>query len=556
VPLENPIGFGASDFAELALAGFLLALVLISRRWIEPLARKLAPRTAWCMLLLALLPMALRLAMLSVHGVPQPHVYDEFGHLLVADTLLHLRLANPPHPMHQFFETFFVLQTPSYASIYPIGQGLALAIGRAVFGSPWAGVLLATAAMCSLCYWMLRGWVAPEWALLGGVLAAIEFGPLNAWMNSYWGGSVAGAAGCLVFGALPRIRTGGVRYGALLGLGIGIHWLARPYETIFLILSALLFLLPSWRTLAKPALTAVLALLPFVAISLFQNKQVTGSWTTLPYMLSRYQYGVPAAFTWQSNPQPHQELTREQQLQYKMQTSFRASGPETVVTYFQRLAYRVRFYRFFFLAPLFVALPFFLIKLREWRYLWVALTLTIFALGVNFYPFFEAHYLGALTCLFLLVSVAGLQQLPDQAARLVVYLCLAHFVFFYSRSFFEPDRPDMRAGIDRQLASPAGKQLVFVRYWPQHIFQDEWVYNAADIDGARVVWARDLGDAEDQKLLHYYPDRRAWLLEPDAAPPKLSPYQPQAEPPKIAPVVPTANPPKAKTPPLRFEDAR
>jgi hypothetical protein len=66
--------------------------------------------------------------------------------------------------------------------------------------------------------------------------------------------------------------------------------------------------------------------------------------------------------------------------------------------------------------------------------------------------------------------------------------------------------------------------LVFVRYWPRHIFQDEWIYNAADIDGARVVWARDLGGAEDEKLRRYYPDRTAWLLEPDARPPKLTSY--------------------------------
>ena len=42
-------------------------------------------------------------------------------------------------------------------------------------------------------------------------------------MNSYWGGSLAACAGCLVFGALPRLRgRGRARDGALLGLGIGI----------------------------------------------------------------------------------------------------------------------------------------------------------------------------------------------------------------------------------------------------------------------------------------------------------------------------------------------
>jgi hypothetical protein len=550
MPLENPIGFGAGDFLELGLAALLVLLAFVSRPWLEPLVRRLASKTAWCMLFLALAPVALRLAMLPQHPAPQPRVYDEFGHLLVADTLRHFRLANPPHPLHQFFETFFVLQTPSYASIYPIGEGATLAVGRAIFGNPWAGVLLTTALMCALCYWMLRGWTTPEWALLGGLLAAIEFGPLNAWTNSYWGGAAVACGGCLVFGALPRLAGGRTPYGALLGLGIGISWLCRPSETIFLVLSAVIFLVPDWRFLGKPALAAVIVLLPFAGLSLLQNKQVTGNWIELPYQLSRYQYGVPAAFTWQSTIEPHNQLTPEQQMQYKMQMSFRASGPDTVRTYLDRLFYRVRFYRFFFLAPLYVALPFFLLRLSEWRVQWMALTFLIFALGTNFYPFFETHYWGALTSLFVLAAVLGLQRMPRIAARLVLFLCLGHFVFFYTASFFAPRAFDWHAFVKRELEQRMGPQLVFVRYWPRHRFQDEWVYNAADIDGARVVWARDLGATENQKLLRYYSYRTAWLLEPDAVPPKLTRYVPPAPAP---PARPKANQPKASEPSLRFE---
>ena len=46
----------------------------------------------------------------------------------------------------------------------------------------------------------------------------------------------------------------------------------------------------------------------------------------------------------------------------------------------------------------------------------------------------------------------------------------------------------------------------------------------ADIDGSSVVWARDLGPAENEKLQRYYPDRTEWLLEPDAKPARLSRY--------------------------------
>ncbi len=529
-----------------------MVLAISWRSWIALHGEKLARRSGWCMLALPVLPVVLRLALLPWHQPPSPEVYDEFSHLLVADTLRHFRLANLPHALPQFFETFFVLQSPTYSSIYPIGQGLALAVGWALFGTPWAGVLLSIAAFCALCYWMLRGWTTPGWALLGGVLAVFEFGPVNQWTNSYWGGGYTAAAGCLVFGALPRLRnTRRTKDAALLGLGLGLHLLSRPFESIFLIVSVIVFLLPDFRKLARPAFVTALVCLPAIGIVLAQNKQITGNWTTLPYSLSQYQYGVPASFTFQPHPVPHHELTREQDLDYKMQRAFRAQEVDSASTYFQRLTYRVRYLRFFLYPPLYLALLVFLAGIRDYRQGWVALTLLIFALGTNFYPIFLPHYVAGVACLFVLVSVDGLRMLSRWpagavAARALVYLCVAQFVFSYIT--YSQRNPDSRIEINRQLGEMPGRLLVLVRYWPQHIFQQEWVYNAADIDHARVVWARDLGDAEDQKLLHYYADRTVLLLEADARPPRLTDYRP-APPPSKPPEKPT----EKKAPTIIFE---
>lgn len=545
-------GFGAGDWVEFVLAVLLVVFALAWRPWIESYAAPFASRTAYCMLLLAVLPVALRLILLPNHPVPSPDIYDEFGHLLVADTLRHFRLANPPHPLHTFFETFFVLQQPTYSSIYPIGQGLALAIGWTIFGLPWAGVILCVAALCALCYWMLRAWTTPGWALAGGLLAVMEFGPLSHWMNDYWGGALPAVGGCLVFGALPRVRRGGgMRAALLLGAGIAIHLLTRPYESVFLLLGIILFFVPvcrdknELRALAKPALVTVLVVIPAIGITLLQNKRVTGSWKTLPYTLSQYQYGVPAALTFQPNLVPHNQLTHEQELDYQMQSAFRGNHPETIGSYLARIAYRIRFYRFFFLAPLYLVLPAFFAALREFKHWWVALCIILFALGINFFPAFQFHYLAGVTCLFILVSVTALQQLSRlsvKATQVVYLLCVIQFLVWYSAHLFENrewslgirqyetwqtinhQNPEWRITINSELARMPGKVLVFVRYWPRHIFQDEWVYNGADIDAARVVWARDLGPAENEKLRRYYPDRSVWLLEADARPPRVTPY--------------------------------
>src|ERR1019366_5081193 len=256
-------------------------------------------------------------ALLPKFPAPVPSGADDYGYLLLADTLRHFRLANPMHPMHRFFETVFVLQEPKYSSIYPAGPGLVLALGWMVFGHPWAGVLLGAGVFCALCYWMLRGWTTPGWALVGGLLAVCEFGPLNEWTNIYWGGAVTAAAGCLVFGALPRLQKEPRRRDAiLLGAGLGMHLLMRPYESIFLCLSAAGFLVrpAAWRGLARIVPVAALAMLPAVALTLLQAKAVTGSFATIPYAESRYQYGVPTTFTWQGNPLPPPRVTPPQRL--------------------------------------------------------------------------------------------------------------------------------------------------------------------------------------------------------------------------------------------------
>ncbi|MBV9761070.1 MAG: hypothetical protein JO340_10945 [Acidobacteriaceae bacterium] len=554
---DSPLGFGAFDWIELAFAALLIGLLSLDASALRSRFLQLAQRTRLCMLLLFVLPIALRLALLPHSPVPLPSGADDFSYVLLADTLRHFHLANRPHAFPEFFEQLFVLQQPTHSSMYPLGQGIALALGWMIFSHPWAGLLLSTGAFCSLCYWMLRAWITPGWALVGGLLAVMQFGPLCYWMNCYWGGAVSALAGCLVFGALPRLLSQGHRRDALLlGAGLSLQLLTRPFEFLLLLASVLLFLAPAFRrvrNLLAPLLYAAAVLCAAGGLVLLQNKTVTRTWTTLPYQLYRYQYGIPATFVFQPNPVPHHELNSEQEMDYRAETAIHDDNPATVAGYFARLLFRIRFYRFFFFTPLYVAALVFLTRLREPRLALVALTICLFALATNFYPYFYPHYIAAITCLFVLVSVSGLQRLNRikllrlQPGAMVLGLCAAQFLFWYgvhafaslettsalarfeSWDFIDYGDPQSRILIDRELARAPGKHLVFVRYNSSHMFQ-EWVHNAADIDNARTVWVHDLGVAHNGDLMKRYPERSTWLLEPDAQPPRLTPYKPDLGP--------------------------
>lgn len=534
---------------EIAITALIACLSLAWRGQVQTFASSIATRTWWCMAALAAMPIVLRLLLLPNFPVPTPTVSDDFSYLLLADTLSHLRLANPPHPYHRFFETFFVLQEPSYSSIFPLGQGILLAVGRAVTGTPWFGVLASIGCLSALTYWMLRGWVSAGWALTGGVLAVIQFGPLHQWMNSYWGGAVSGIAGCLVFGSLPRLlEHSRTRDAGLLGLGLGIQLLTRPFEFVFLALGAAVFLAVEHRRVRRRAwLLPLGVILGCGGLMLLHNRAVTKSWLTLPYELSRTQYGVPAAFTFEQNPVPQRPLTPQQQLDYQAQSAVHGEGVDSLQSYFERLLFRIRYYRFYFLAPLYLTLPFFLPYVKQFRFAWVAGVVLLFALGTNFYPYFYSHYIAALTPVFVMIAVVGLDRISNlsgrlrgaDAAQLIVVLCISHFVFWYGLHLVSETKvssalrkyetwdainhgdPEGRISVSGQLSRVTGKQLVFVHYSPRHTF-NEWVHNAADIDNSRIVWARDLGAEENEKLRGYYPDRTAWMLEPDVHPPRLT----------------------------------
>ena len=557
--------------AGLVLVALVLAFTFphLGSRWFDAAERAmgtLAERPRLAIVVVGLTALATRAALLAILPIPEPKSHDEFSYLLAADTFAHGRLTNPTHPLWIHFETFHELWHPTYASMFPPGQGLFLAFGQVVMGHPFWGVWLSVGLMCAAICWMLQGWLPLKWALLGGLLAVIRLAPFSYWANSYWGGAVAATGGALAFGALPRLKQSLRTLDALLlALGLTILANTRPYEGLIFSLPVVAALLVWTTGKNRPAFGASLRCL-FLPAGLvlgvaavlmgYYFWRVTGSPWRMPHQVYHDAYIAAPYFFGQARrsvPTYDHAVMRNYYLAFEL-PAWEQSRSLLGVARLENT--KITQVWNFFLGPLFASILLIAAAMQPYGFSWrhfnpetrfLLVATGIGVAGCAMEVFFFPHYFAPGTCLIYFLVVSAMRYIRDwtwrqkpvgrAVTRAVPVICAV--IVGVSAATFPKVLPSQacpelgncienptlsRGRLLQRLEHEPGQHLVIVRYSPQHWPHSEWVYNAADIDGSKVVWARDMAPEQNAELIKYFHGRRIWLVEPDLTPPRLSPY--------------------------------
>ncbi|HET9177512.1 MAG TPA: hypothetical protein VFQ24_04055 [Terriglobia bacterium] len=560
--------------AGLIVLALALALTVpnLGSRWFDALERtfgNLARQHRLSIITVGLSAMSLRAALLPILPIPAPSVHDEFCYLLLSDTFAHGRLTNPTSPMWVHFETPFILWHPTYTAKYWPVQGLFMAAGQVLMGHPFWGIWLSVGLMCAAITWMLQGWLTPGWALLGGFLAVIRFGSFNYWANSYWGGAVAAMGGALVLGALPRLKQEHrVRNVLLMGLGFAILANSRPYEGLFFSIPIAVALLawlwklkrPEFGYALKSVVVPLLAVLALTVVGMgYYFWRTTGNPLSPPYVVYERTYNPVPNFPWQ--PLRHTPAYHHPELKrffLHMKTAFYDTSRTPAALTLKILAKLALFWSFYlgvaFTLPLVLVLGglpygFSWKDVSPEAYLLLAVSAAVVL--ANMLPItYQEHYTAPATSSILALVLLAMRSIRPldwygktagrfitRAIPLVCVLLLGlraaagplHISAIPSWCAPAHSNTEREEILDGLMKRPGG-QLVIVQYSPDDdITGPGWVYNRADIDSAKVVWADNMGSAKNKELIGYFKDRQVWLLNVDDNPPKLMPYPEAAD---------------------------
>ena len=527
--------------------------------------QRLARRRGLAVLTVGLAALGIRAAVLPIEPIPEPIIHDEFSTLLLGDTFALGRPANPPHPMWIHFETFHVIWHPTYASMFYPVQGLFLAAGKVVAGHPFWGVWLSVGLMCAAICWALQGWLPTGWALLGGTIAVMRLAAFSYWANSYYGGAATAIGGALVLGALPRIRRTQRTLDALLmGLGLAMLAASRPYEGIFMAIpvgvALVVWMFGKKGPTLRSSITRVVAPAALVLAVAFLGLayyfwRVTGNPLLIPYELNARTYGV-VYFPWQKPafPAHYNHAIFDEAYRVRFYGMYQEARQHPILMTLWNV---VPLWLFFLgpalTLPLLMLLPmaprgFSLLAIDSKTRLMIMICVSVFAgMALVVYrpwPHYAAPATVALYAL-LLQAIRHLRlwqwrgrlvgRFMVRAVPAICFLMLLVRMATPPLGFAEPTRDPItwcsshrgnleRARVLAELNGTPGKHLVIVRYATNHDWRWEWVYNDADIDHSKVVWAHDMASAQNRELFDYFKDRHIWLIDADDKHPIPIPY--------------------------------
>lgn len=373
--------------------------------------------------------------------------------------------------------------------------------------------------------------------LLGGLLAVVRISWFSYFGNSYWGGAVAILGGCLLMGAAARLaRMRRARYGVLMALGLLLLANSRPFEGVLVSLPICIYTI--WIVFEKRARWQIW--LPgtaiFVAGALLTGYycyRVTGR-LTLPWIAywERWSICPPFLFGQPNNSVHYQFLDQtsyfrdEEMMPY---LSFRTANG-VVTDLIVKGIYQWLFYIFPALTLTAIG---FMPTLRSKKYRVLTVTLGFASLGFLTETWLQAHYVAVVCGIIYVILCNGLRAMRAGARHNAMWLKLLRgtlatvIVMFLIRLVVVPmntlpgnwasrwaDIPAYQA-ITSLMESKPGRQLVIVRYHPDHFWAYSWINNGYDIHSQHVVWARDTEPEESNlPLLCAFRDRQVWLLIP------------------------------------------
>jgi hypothetical protein len=271
----------------------------------------------------------------------------------------------------------------------------------------------------------------------------------------------------------------------------------------------------------------------------YYNGRVTGDPLRMPYQIHEATYAVTPLFLWQPlKPEPsyRHAAIAENQLGWSREEYLRQ---QSLSGWAERAAQKCGKLLLFYLGiGLLVPVVALRLVLRDRWMLFAALACAWQLAAMLQATWVLPHYAAPVTGLLYALAVGALryarlwgsgERRPGRAivpALVLGYAVLIVLGFVVERRPGPDDFPVQRTALLARLEQSNGRHLVLVRYQPKPLGlgHDEWVYNGADIDRQKVVWARAMGPEEDRRLIEYFQDRQIWLLEADQKPPRLTPY--------------------------------